>query len=160
MFFSSNIVALFFYICEFEWTGLIIMSRYISTDLISANGAYVGLAPPGDAGSWQRECKVFFLHFCRLSSIVFFLFSIWGEAGVIKIFIALILRTKLKSVCSWQYNQLFLFSSRNLKTANSWRVEVKNVLVSFFDKSRILQTMLDITLFSFPFEKHKPYVLK
>ncbi|KAK7282914.1 hypothetical protein RIF29_12032 [Crotalaria pallida] len=34
-----------------------VLDRYISTDLISANGAYVGLAPPGDAGSWQRECK-------------------------------------------------------------------------------------------------------
>ena len=27
-------------------------------DYTSANGAYVGLAPPGNAGSWQRECKV------------------------------------------------------------------------------------------------------
>ncbi|XP_019438471.1 PREDICTED: uncharacterized protein LOC109344244 isoform X1 [Lupinus angustifolius] len=34
-----------------------VLDRYISTDLISANGAYVGLAPPGDVGSWQRECK-------------------------------------------------------------------------------------------------------
>ncbi|KAH7849901.1 hypothetical protein Vadar_024722 [Vaccinium darrowii] len=31
--------------------------RHISNDYISANGAYVGLAPPGDVGSWQRECK-------------------------------------------------------------------------------------------------------
>lgn len=23
-----------------------------------ARGAYVGLAPPGEVGSWQRECKV------------------------------------------------------------------------------------------------------
>lgn len=36
---------------------LLVLDRYISTDLMSANGAYVGLAPPGDAGSWQRECK-------------------------------------------------------------------------------------------------------
>ncbi|XP_061372085.1 uncharacterized protein LOC133314604 isoform X2 [Gastrolobium bilobum] len=36
---------------------LLVLDRYISTDLISANAAYVGLAPPGDAGSWQRECK-------------------------------------------------------------------------------------------------------
>ncbi|CAI8599912.1 unnamed protein product [Vicia faba] len=36
---------------------LLVLDRYISTDLIPANGAYVGLAPPGDAGSWQRECK-------------------------------------------------------------------------------------------------------
>ncbi|XP_031118751.1 uncharacterized protein LOC116022259 [Ipomoea triloba] len=36
---------------------LLISDKYISDDLIPANGAYVGLAPPGDAGSWQRECK-------------------------------------------------------------------------------------------------------
>ncbi|XP_062164113.1 probable rhamnogalacturonate lyase B [Alnus glutinosa] len=36
---------------------LLVLDRYISNDYISANGAYVGLAPPGDVGSWQRECK-------------------------------------------------------------------------------------------------------
>ncbi|GMN40188.1 hypothetical protein TIFTF001_009413 [Ficus carica] len=36
---------------------LLVKDRYISDDYISANGAYVGLAPPGDVGSWQRECK-------------------------------------------------------------------------------------------------------
>ncbi|XP_062001223.1 probable rhamnogalacturonate lyase B [Rosa rugosa] len=36
---------------------LLIRDGYISDDYISANGAYVGLAPPGDVGSWQRECK-------------------------------------------------------------------------------------------------------
>ncbi|XP_012571471.1 uncharacterized protein [Cicer arietinum] len=36
---------------------LFVLDRYISPDVIPANGAYVGLAPPGDAGSWQRECK-------------------------------------------------------------------------------------------------------
>ncbi|KAJ4851071.1 hypothetical protein Tsubulata_009587 [Turnera subulata] len=36
---------------------LLIKDRYMSEDYILANGAYVGLAPPGDAGSWQRECK-------------------------------------------------------------------------------------------------------
>ncbi|XP_058190698.1 probable rhamnogalacturonate lyase B isoform X2 [Rhododendron vialii] len=36
---------------------LVVRDRYISKDYISANGAYVGLAPPGDVGSWQRECK-------------------------------------------------------------------------------------------------------
>lgn len=41
----------------------IIMSRYTSKDHILANGAYVGLAPPGDNGSWQRECKVICLTF-------------------------------------------------------------------------------------------------
>ncbi|XP_057794198.1 uncharacterized protein LOC131010609 isoform X2 [Salvia miltiorrhiza] len=36
---------------------LFVSDRYVSSDNIPANGAYVGLAPPGDAGSWQRECK-------------------------------------------------------------------------------------------------------
>ncbi|CAI9116109.1 OLC1v1017177C1 [Oldenlandia corymbosa var. corymbosa] len=36
---------------------LLVKDRYISSDYIPANGAYVGLAPPGDVGSWQRECK-------------------------------------------------------------------------------------------------------
>ncbi|KAK3016425.1 hypothetical protein RJ639_006192 [Escallonia herrerae] len=31
--------------------------RYINKEPIPANQAYVGLAPPGDAGSWQRESK-------------------------------------------------------------------------------------------------------
>ncbi|XP_052190282.1 uncharacterized protein LOC127799982 isoform X3 [Diospyros lotus] len=37
---------------------LLVQDRYINDDYIPANGAYVGLAPPGDVGSWQRECKV------------------------------------------------------------------------------------------------------
>ncbi|XP_059634547.1 probable rhamnogalacturonate lyase B isoform X2 [Cornus florida] len=36
---------------------LLVRDRYINVDYISANGAYVGLAPPGEVGSWQRECK-------------------------------------------------------------------------------------------------------
>lgn len=36
----------------------LLLPRYVSNDYIPANGAYVGLAPPGDVGSWQRECKV------------------------------------------------------------------------------------------------------
>ncbi|KAK3016084.1 hypothetical protein RJ639_005679 [Escallonia herrerae] len=36
---------------------LLVQDRYASNDNIPANGAYVGLAIPGDAGSWQRECK-------------------------------------------------------------------------------------------------------
>ncbi|XWS25409.1 hypothetical protein CRYUN_Cryun27aG0065700 [Craigia yunnanensis] len=31
--------------------------RYVSDDYISTKGAYVGLAPPGDVGSWQTESK-------------------------------------------------------------------------------------------------------
>ncbi|OAY51103.1 rhamnogalacturonate lyase B [Manihot esculenta] len=36
---------------------LLVKDRFLSDDYISANGAYVGLGPPGDVGSWQRECK-------------------------------------------------------------------------------------------------------
>ncbi|MBA0720782.1 hypothetical protein Golax_008386, partial [Gossypium laxum] len=34
-----------------------VQDRYVSYEPIPANGAYIGLAPPGDVGSWQRECK-------------------------------------------------------------------------------------------------------
>ncbi|KAA8538200.1 hypothetical protein F0562_027808 [Nyssa sinensis] len=36
---------------------LLVQDSYVSDNYISANSAYVGLAPPGDIGSWQRECK-------------------------------------------------------------------------------------------------------
>ncbi|XP_004287405.1 PREDICTED: probable rhamnogalacturonate lyase B isoform X1 [Fragaria vesca subsp. vesca] len=36
---------------------LLVLDRYVSEDITPANDAYVGLAPPGDVGSWQRECK-------------------------------------------------------------------------------------------------------
>ncbi|KAF5191988.1 Rhamnogalacturonate lyase [Thalictrum thalictroides] len=36
---------------------LIVQDRYISEDYISADSAYVGMALPGDPGSWQREGK-------------------------------------------------------------------------------------------------------
>ncbi|CAK9186563.1 unnamed protein product [Ilex paraguariensis] len=36
---------------------LLVRDGYVSDDYILGNGAYVGLAPPGEVGSWQRECK-------------------------------------------------------------------------------------------------------
>ncbi|XP_052195049.1 probable rhamnogalacturonate lyase B isoform X2 [Diospyros lotus] len=36
---------------------LLVRDRYINEELMTANSAFVGLAPPGDAGSWQRESK-------------------------------------------------------------------------------------------------------
>ncbi|CAH9128690.1 unnamed protein product [Cuscuta epithymum] len=36
---------------------LLVSDKYISSDQFPANGAYIGLAPTGIAGSWQRECK-------------------------------------------------------------------------------------------------------
>lgn len=42
----------------------LVRDKYISKGLIEAESAYVGLAPPGDAGSWQRDTKV---HTCILN---------------------------------------------------------------------------------------------
>ncbi|XP_019174845.1 PREDICTED: uncharacterized protein LOC109170266 [Ipomoea nil] len=36
---------------------LLVSDKYVCDDVMPASGAYVGLAPPGDAGSWQKECK-------------------------------------------------------------------------------------------------------
>ncbi|PON85719.1 Rhamnogalacturonate lyase [Trema orientale] len=36
---------------------LLLYDRYVSNEPICANGAFVGLARPGDVGSWQRETK-------------------------------------------------------------------------------------------------------
>ncbi|KAK6154143.1 hypothetical protein DH2020_013782 [Rehmannia glutinosa] len=36
---------------------LVVRDRYINRDLIPAKSAYVGLAPPGDVGSWQDDSK-------------------------------------------------------------------------------------------------------
>lgn len=36
---------------------LLVRDRGVSDKDIIAQGAYIGLAPPGEAGSWQRECK-------------------------------------------------------------------------------------------------------
>ncbi|KAL2537903.1 Rhamnogalacturonate lyase family protein [Forsythia ovata] len=38
---------------------LLVKDRYINDDYVPASGAYVGLAPPGEIGSWQRECKYY-----------------------------------------------------------------------------------------------------
>nr|XP_027091605.1 probable rhamnogalacturonate lyase B [Coffea arabica] len=37
--------------------NLLVRDRYTSEELIVADGAYVGLAPPGEIGSFQKECK-------------------------------------------------------------------------------------------------------
>ncbi|KAM7515835.1 hypothetical protein LguiA_005418 [Lonicera macranthoides] len=36
---------------------LLVSDRYINQSLINASSAYVGLAPPGDKGSWQKDVK-------------------------------------------------------------------------------------------------------
>lgn len=37
---------------------MIVISRFCSNVNVPASGAYVGLAAPGDDGSWQLESKV------------------------------------------------------------------------------------------------------
>ncbi|XP_026415572.1 probable rhamnogalacturonate lyase B [Papaver somniferum] len=37
--------------------SLLVRDRYVNQRDIAGKSAYVGLAPPGDVGSWQRECK-------------------------------------------------------------------------------------------------------
>lgn len=39
---------------------LLIRDRYINRRLIPAKSAYIGLAPPGDVGSWQEDTKVIY----------------------------------------------------------------------------------------------------
>ncbi|XP_024026671.1 probable rhamnogalacturonate lyase B [Morus notabilis] len=36
---------------------LLVRDQYISNDDMCGDRAYVGLAPPGEVGSWQKECK-------------------------------------------------------------------------------------------------------
>ncbi|KAL5102507.1 hypothetical protein RYX36_006834 [Vicia faba] len=36
---------------------LLVRDRFVNDKDIIAQSAYIGLAPPGDVGSWQRECK-------------------------------------------------------------------------------------------------------
>ncbi|KAI5403055.1 probable rhamnogalacturonate lyase B isoform X2 [Lathyrus oleraceus] len=36
---------------------LLVRDRFISDTFVPVKGAYLGLAHPGDVGSWQRECK-------------------------------------------------------------------------------------------------------
>ncbi|KAM3736451.1 hypothetical protein ACB098_10G164600 [Castanea mollissima] len=36
---------------------LLVLDRYINKNAIPGSGSYVGLALPGEVGSWQRECK-------------------------------------------------------------------------------------------------------
>ncbi|KAG8369146.1 hypothetical protein BUALT_Bualt15G0121000 [Buddleja alternifolia] len=36
---------------------LLVKDRCMSDDYMVGNGSYIGLAPPGEIGSWQREGK-------------------------------------------------------------------------------------------------------
>lgn len=42
---------------------LLVQDKYISADLFPARSAYVGLAPPGDEGSFQDDSKVDYVVF-------------------------------------------------------------------------------------------------
>ncbi|MCL7042765.1 hypothetical protein MKW94_030274, partial [Papaver nudicaule] len=37
--------------------SLLVRDRYVNQRDVAGSSAYVGLAPPGDVGSWQKECK-------------------------------------------------------------------------------------------------------
>ncbi|CAN6475630.1 unnamed protein product [Victoria cruziana] len=50
---------------------LMVKDRYISQEALSANSAYLGLAPPGEAGSWQRESKGY-QFWCKADPFGFF----------------------------------------------------------------------------------------
>lgn len=43
------------------------MDRYLSKETLPGKAASVGLAAPGDAGSWQRENKVLFSFALKLN---------------------------------------------------------------------------------------------
>lgn len=52
---------------------LLVYDHYISTHLIKAKSAYVGLAPPGDQGSFQDDSKVVYQsRFLYQNVVVFF----------------------------------------------------------------------------------------
>jgi hypothetical protein len=50
--------------------------RYMDDQELYASGAYVGLALPGEAGSWQRECKVRYCLTCTFSAVVYIMSGI------------------------------------------------------------------------------------
>lgn len=50
--------------------------RHVNERLITGNSAYVGLAPPGEVGSWQKENKVFLFMF--FLTINLFMVNIFG----------------------------------------------------------------------------------
>lgn len=48
-----------------------VYDEYISNELIPARSAYVGLAPPGDEGSFQDDSKVIFIKEKKFISLCF-----------------------------------------------------------------------------------------
>ncbi|XP_027150046.1 probable rhamnogalacturonate lyase B isoform X1 [Coffea eugenioides] len=52
--------------------NLLVQDRYTSEELIVADGAYVGLAPPGEIGSFQKECKQGYQFWTRADSQGYF----------------------------------------------------------------------------------------
>ncbi|KAL2537287.1 Rhamnogalacturonan endolyase [Forsythia ovata] len=45
---------------------LLIRDKYLSSEFVHAKSAYMGLAPPGDVGSWQMETKRKHTHFTQI----------------------------------------------------------------------------------------------
>lgn len=52
--------------------NLAIFCRYVNESPMIANSAFVGLAAPGNVGSWQLENKV---SFCKLLSLFWAIFA-------------------------------------------------------------------------------------
>ncbi|KAI3451276.1 hypothetical protein Pfo_007941 [Paulownia fortunei] len=65
---------------------LLVRDSYISERLITANSAYIGLAPPGDPGSWQRENKGY---------------QFWTESDVMGYFVINDVRAGNYSLYAW-----------------------------------------------------------
>ncbi|KAL0343019.1 UNVERIFIED_CONTAM: hypothetical protein Sangu_1189300, partial [Sesamum angustifolium] len=65
---------------------LLVRDSYISERLITANGAYIGLAPPGDPGSWQRENKGY---------------QFWTESNALGYFVIKNIRAGNYSLYAW-----------------------------------------------------------
>jgi len=57
----------------------VFVGNYRYKDPVAASSAWVGLAPPGHAGSWQREMKVTndFFRVCKRIFLFSFVFILW-----------------------------------------------------------------------------------
>ena len=62
---------------------LLVYDQCISTHLIKARSAYVGLAPPGDQGSFQDDSKVVYQSYFSYNTFVLFFISILLELSIL-----------------------------------------------------------------------------
>ena len=81
------------------------MSRYLNENAIPGNGSYVGLALPGEVGSWQRECKVI---------LSFSFHSTW------KLHIIMCTLETTYLVFCWKCAKVYLYLEKFLKSLKIW----------------------------------------